>query len=288
MDTSHLDDDALSASLDGALEAGAGRSHLDGCAVCSARRDLLEAARTALASAPVEPVDELTRRRLVAAALDAAGLVSRRPAWYQRPALAGGVAAAILALLVAVPFVTGGDSNDSDRSSTAALEMAGGEFLGDLGDLSDPAALRQRFGDQRALTFSDDTQASGGANAAPGAGSVTASKGAAPPQAPVTGEGQPAASPSPQPAADAAAESTTQLDQAARDEADGTGLDRTVADACARTLAEGPARGANLLAVATGTYQGSPAVVAVFADGDATTAYVAARDGCKLLTRYQI
>ena len=285
MDTSHLDDDALSASLDGTLEDGAGRSHLDGCAVCSARRDQLEAARTALASASVEPVDELTRRRLVAAALDAAGLVSRRPAWYQRPALAGGVAAAILALLVAVPFVTGDrQSADHAGSDTAALELAGGEFLGDLGDLSDPAALRERFGAQRSLAFSNETQASGGANSAPGAATKSA-----PPQAPVAGTpAVEAHSPSPQPASDSAAESSPQLDATAGGEADRAGLDRTVADACARTLAEGPARGANLLAVATGTYQGSPAVVAVFADGDATTAYVAARDGCKLLTRYQI
>jgi hypothetical protein len=74
----------------------------------------------------------------------------------------------------------------------------------------------------------------------------------------------------------------------ARDEADSGGLDRTVADACARTLAGGPARGSSLLAVATGTYQGTPAVVAVFSDEGVTTAYVAARDGCRLLTSYQI
>jgi hypothetical protein len=291
METSHLDDDTLSASLDGALEDAAGQSHLAGCAGCSARRDQLEAARSALATAPVEPVDELTRRRLVATALDEAGLATRPRAWYQRPALAGGVAAAVLALLVAVPFVTGDrPSSDTNGAASAGLEVAGGEFLGDLGDLSDPAALRERFAAQRPLALTDAAQAGGGADTAGGTGSASAPKAAAPPHAPVAGSAtaETPAVPSPQPASDAAAESYAQNNRTARDEADSAGLDRTVAEACARTLAGGPARGSNLLAVATGTYQGNPAVVAVFSDEEGTTAFVAARDGCRLLTRYQV
>ncbi|MGH9036980.1 MAG: hypothetical protein ACRD0O_14550, partial [Acidimicrobiia bacterium] len=204
-------------------------------------------------------------------------------------ALAGGVAAALLALLVAVPFVTGGRNSTETDQSAAAGEMASGEFLGDVGDLTDPAALRERFAAQRSLALSAQPMSRGGTDTA-GAGSGSSSKAATPPLAP--GAGTPAAgvpAPAPTAAADSATESYAQNNEQARDEADSGGLDRTVADACARTLAEGPARGSSLLAVATGTYQGTPAVVAVFSDErGAITAYVAARDGCRLLTSYPI
>jgi len=284
MDISHLDDDALSASLDGDLEDAAGQSHLAGCATCSARRHRLAAARAALAAAPVEPVDELTRRRLVAAALEAAGPAGGRQAWYQRPALAGGVAAALLALLAAVPFVTGDrTSGNGDEAAGTSLETAGGEFLGDLGDLSDPTALRERFGTRsRALRAQPETAVAADSAAGSEAGSTP--KAAAPPQAPVAGQ-----SPEEAPlAADATAETYADGNQTTANQAGGAGLDRTVADACARTLAGGPAQGSSLLAVATGMYEGTPAVVAVFEDGAGTTAYVATRQGCRLLASYQV
>jgi hypothetical protein len=288
MDTSHLDDDALSAALDGALEDAADQSHLAGCAACSARRHQLAMARSALAAAPVEPVDELTRHRLVATALAEADPAARRRAWYQSPALAGGVAAALLALFVAVPFVTGNDNRGgNEQAATAALDAAGSEFLGDLGDLSDPSALRDRFAAQRSLALSNEAEASGGADTAAGTAAGSAPGEAAPPSpAPMAArpEAPTAAS---APAADTASEAyATQASKARRQ--DGAGLDRTVADACARTLAGGPARGSELLAVATGTYQGDPAIVAVFRGKGGNTAYVAARDGCRLLTRYQV
>ncbi|MGH9005523.1 MAG: hypothetical protein ACRDYV_20550, partial [Acidimicrobiia bacterium] len=91
METSHLDDDALSASLDGRPDDAGGQRHLAGCDICTARRVQLDAARSALAEAPVERVDELTRRRLIGAALEAFGPgVARERPRYQRPALAGG------------------------------------------------------------------------------------------------------------------------------------------------------------------------------------------------------
>lgn len=289
MDTSHLDDDALSASLDGALEDSAGQHHLAGCATCAARRDQLDAARSALAAAPVEPVDELTRRRLVATALAEAGPAALRRAWYQRPALAGGVAAVLLALFAAVPFMTGGDTSGGDeQAATAALNAAGSEFLGDLGDLSDPSALRERFGAQRSLALSEEAKSAGESEATGGSGAAGAPEAVSSPAPPAPAAGRPAAAPAaptPSPATDAAAETYAQT---TRDDVDGAGLDRTVADACARTLAGGPARGSQLMAVATGTYEGAPAIVAVFNDERGATAYVAARDGCRLLTRYQI
>jgi hypothetical protein len=288
MDASHLDDDAISASLDGALPDAAGQSHLAGCAVCTARRDELGAARSALAGAPVEPVDDLTRRRMVATALEAFGPVVRARPWYQRPALAGGVAAVLLALFAAVPFVTGDDSTDGGEQATAALEAAGGEFLGDLGDLSDPAVLRGRFATRRTTTLSEESAERSddtGAGAATGSVEAGKSPGApAPPQSPASAEPFATASPM---AADSAAQNQGGSGPAARDGRAG-GLDRTVADACARTLAEGPAWGSTLVAVGTGTFEGDPAVVAVFEGAGGTTAFVASRDGCRVLSRFTL
>ncbi|MGH9039178.1 MAG: hypothetical protein ACRDZ3_03005, partial [Acidimicrobiia bacterium] len=247
----------------------------------------------ALAAAPVEPVDELTKRRLIAAALEAAGpaVIRKRP-WYQSPALAGGVAAAILALFAAVPFVTGGNDNNAGEQATASLEAASDLFLGDLGDLSDPAVLRDRFDSRRSLALTDRT---GGGEADAAAGAETTEEA---PKAASSSEAPPspmASEPANNPAADNSAEmggtdsmySGGNSSQVARDEAAG-GVDRTVADACARTLADGPARGLTLVALATGMYQDTPAVVAVFSGEGGDTAFVVDRDGCAVLTSYQI
>lgn len=291
MNASHLDDEALSAALDGALEDAAGQNHLAACADCAARRDQLAAARSALAEAPVEPVDDLTRRRLVAAALAEAGpAAAQHRAWYQRPAVAGGVAAVILALFAAVPFVTGGDTQGRDlEAASGAFDAAGSQFLGDLGDLSDPALLRERFGATRSLAVQEQAKtATGGANTGGATAEAPEALSSSPPQSPLA-SGRPAATPAPAPgtAADSATSNDGERDLTyGNDEAGG--IDRTVADGCARTLADGPARGSVLRAVATGTYEGTPAIVAVFDGERGSTAYVAARDGCRLLTQYQI
>lgn len=293
MDTSHLDDDALSASLDGALDDAGGRTHLSGCATCAARRDQLAAARAALAGAPAEPVDDLARRRMIAAAVVEAGpaMIRRRP-WYQSPALAGGVAAALLALFAAVPFVTGSRSSSGDeQTATAALDATAGEFLGDLGDLSDPSALRGRLSATRSLLSENAAKSATGESADTGAasGGTAESPQVSPSPQPVAGRpaATPPAAPLPRPG-DAPAESyaADQADAANRESAGG--LDRAVAEACARTLAGREARGGTLVAVATGSYRGTAAVVAVFDDGGRITAYVASRDGCRVLAEYPV
>jgi hypothetical protein len=199
------------------------------------------------------------------------------------------VAAAILALFAAVPFVTGDRSPTGDQeSATAALDAAAGEFLGDLGDLSDPSALRGRFSSQRSLALSEEAaKTAGGDGAEAGGGTVAGPEAVSSSPA----AGRPAAAPAapPQPA-DSSAQTYDygESDAATNRDGSGAGLDRAVADACARTLAGREARGRTLLAVATGTYRGTPAVVAVFVHDDGTTAYVAARDGCRVLTQYPV
>ncbi|HVW33166.1 MAG TPA: hypothetical protein VHL53_11545, partial [Acidimicrobiia bacterium] len=74
----HLDDEFLSALLDGDATPGDGAgpdaaAHLRACDRCAGRQSDLAGARVALAGAPVEGLDELTRRRLVAGAVAAGG-----------------------------------------------------------------------------------------------------------------------------------------------------------------------------------------------------------------------
>lgn len=294
MDTSpsapHLDDEALSAALDadlGAVPGEATAAHLATCAQCARRRDDLAGARAALASVPVEPLDDLPRRRLVARALAEAPMAGERAArrpWYLRPAVAGGMAAALFAILAAVPFLSGG--GDADRGEAAVQALRDTPFLGDLGDLSDPALVRASL--QGMLTPSE---ASSGGSAVDEAARLPAE--GAPPR-----EAVPAPAPSaPDPGTDlysspgsvrVTGEAQETQPQKLRAGGGPAVLDRAVTDECAATLADGPARGARLMATAVGTYRGIPAVVAAFATGPETTAYVVARDDCRVLDRYPV
>ena len=120
----HLDDEALSAALDG-HDAG---PHLAGCGACRARlEDLRRVA--ALVGAPPPPPPAGAADAAVAAALAAVGeVVPLRPRRRDlRPILA--VAAVLLALLVAVPVLSGlgDDGQDGDVAAGgggAALDSA--------------------------------------------------------------------------------------------------------------------------------------------------------------------
>ncbi|HKY77405.1 MAG TPA: hypothetical protein VJS45_14755 [Acidimicrobiia bacterium] len=163
----HLSDEILSALLDGdsdvAVEVDRSgvdvAAHLRACDQCAGRQAELAGARSALAAAAVEPVDELTRRRLVATALAAAesapageapaaaAVPLGRGRWARRhPGLIGSAAAVVLAVLVGVPFVldNGGPGGSETLTAQAPFESAS-PFLGDLGDLSDRERLRLRL-----------------------------------------------------------------------------------------------------------------------------------------------
>lgn len=298
----HPDDETLSAMIDTPAGEGperAAAAHLAACDLCAGRQAELRAARTALATAAVEPLDELTRRRLVAAALQAtqdgravSGATLRstgRGRWLQRhPALIGSVAAGLLALLVGVPFVVG-DDDRSDRtlSAQAPAELrdeSAGTFLGDLGDLADQDSLRLRLsGGESASDMYGYAPAEPGPSPAGGAGFSGAPRPAAAP----TGEGlagSSARTASP-PAADAASSNAEQLSsppEARRD----NDRDRVDADTCVAVLLEGPARTGRLLRSGVGTYAGRPAVVASFELEGGTVAFVTERSGCAVLDRF--
>ncbi|MEW6474759.1 MAG: hypothetical protein AB1679_21115 [Actinomycetota bacterium] len=307
----HLDDEILSALLDGDAGDNEAAAHLGACDRCAGRQGELAAARVALAGAPVEPVDELTRRRLVAAALqaaeeertsEAAAVPTRaRSRWASRhPALIGSAAAVILALLVGVPFVVGNDGSRDDETTLAAqapgAAESAGSFLGDLGDLADRESLRQRLISRRlndpygySAPMEPGPSPAAGAPAAgtsaaksatPGAGGLASTTTVAESASPMAASGR-AGAPAAEVTSDSAADTAAQAnEEASRERAD--------TDACVAALLNGPARGGQLTASGTGTFEGRPAIVAVFDLPGGRVAFVADRSGCVVRDRFAV
>ena len=125
MSDRHLDDEALSAVLDG--EATADESaHADACAECGARLEALRQA-SLLVRTPVDPPTDEARDRAIAAALAAHNVVplaDRRrvpPAWL--------AAAAIAVVMVGAIALAGRGDRDREDADTAA---GGGEDAAEL------------------------------------------------------------------------------------------------------------------------------------------------------------
>ena len=191
----HLDDDRLSALLDGA-GTDADRAHLAGCDRCAERSEALQTVADLVASPPAAP-PVATRDAAVAAALAAAdrpvGVVPRPvrrhpPAWLL-PAAA--VVALVALVAVVVPRWGQGDDdagNAGDSAARAVQDDGGGSgeedgaergtapatasqppplfraALGELGSVEDEAALAARIGEALDSTASAHT-----ADAGPGA-----------------------------------------------------------------------------------------------------------------------
>lgn len=278
----HLDDETLSGLLDGEPEPAGG--HLAGCADCRARQELLAEARLLVATPTSGELDELTRRRLLSTALAAAPApaTDARPRWYRQPAMVGGIAAAVVAIVLAVPVINAlNDGGADEDASTAAPALvaetpaAEGEFsalptdLGDLGEISEPV-LRQRF----SSVATDATDMSDSAEGAPQ--TLAAPKPAPAPPAAVTATGGDTG------AASAREESMPAPDGAPYDNRVGA------SEPCVNAVLAGPARGGRLRATATGTVRGTPVTVLVVDTDDGTKAFVAARDGCQVLKTYTL
>jgi hypothetical protein len=150
-------DEVMSASIDGELRP----TEHDPVDERAARRAELVAARDALRDAPVAPLDDLTRRRLVSRALEESAAPVRR-GWTDRVpwrAVAAVLAVVVVAGGVALSLQVGGSSSSSTASRTksaanardrgaqttaAAPDLSATAALGDLGDVSDPKGLAQR------------------------------------------------------------------------------------------------------------------------------------------------
>lgn len=285
----HLDDEAVSAALDGQATAS-DRLHLAGCERCSARRDALEAARAAIA-APVETLDEAARRMLLSRALEGAVVVSpatsmshSRRRWFERPAMAGAAAAAVLVALVAVGSMVGGDGGGTDesasRSAAPAAEgpeslaqdsAAGGLFVGELGDVSSADSLQFLAARERA----------GGADEEYAANPKAAT--ARPLEDSGEGTGSPGALPAPAPLAPASPAAGSQ-----EASPPSTGVTEADAQRCADILGTGDARGSALRALASGNLDGKPVVVVAFERDGRVTAYVTDVGTCEVLRSYEL
>ncbi len=192
-DPRHLDDEALSRYLDAGGEEptpdlAGWEAHLADCRHCAGRLRALDDARGALVQARVEAVDELTRRRMVGAALASApatetagtsgatGAAGRAPAdpwWRRRSSQALAAAAAVLVVLGGVSVLADRDDDDSSLATAEerrdALAEAGGAaltgdvYVGDLGDLSESDAIRLALGEheERSSAASGDSAGSG-------------------------------------------------------------------------------------------------------------------------------
>ncbi len=148
-------DEILSASIDGKLRPTE-RAPADDAA---ARRAELVGARDALHDAPVAPLDEVTRRRLVSRALGASAAPARG-GWTERVpwrAVAAVLAVVVIAGGLALSLQRGGESSSSTASraksatgataqpkTAVAPDLGAARALGDLGDVSDPTRLAPR------------------------------------------------------------------------------------------------------------------------------------------------
>jgi hypothetical protein len=249
-------DTAISADLDGEFDEFAAELNLDASelrALLTARpdygdrRDALELARSSL-RAPVEPLDELARARLLAGAGVAGSnpptIGARDRGWGARLAVAAAVAVFLLG--GAVLLINRGGSEDNAKSASTASGSVRSGKLGDIGAI-DQAKLDRLIG--------------------------------GPPSAPT-----PAADRS---TAAASGDTTRQRQSAARSGVPDSAVAGFDAQSGAKATAEqlrtceneyatnGPLRFS-----ATGAYSGRAAVVLGIANGERTIVFVVAADDC--------
>ena len=244
-------DSAISADLDGDLAGFASdlgldtdtvRGHLDAHPDVPARRRALEAVRAQVRE-PVEPVDELTRTRLLARAAAPAGRSSGAVAPRGRGGIARIASIAAIALVIVglgIVAVTRDSTTNAQKAGTSATH--GAVRSGDIGDIG-------RI-DQQKLD---------------GLLGSSSSKAATPP--------------APESAADGSSRLQSSVPDSAVPGFDQSGALRAAPDqvaACRRAYAgEGKIRFSG-----SGAYQGRPAVVIGLANGTRTIVFVLAADNC--------
>lgn len=149
-DDSHLDDEAISATVDGA----GWPAHLAGCPACLARRGQLEAAARLVAE-PVDPSPQLERERILRMAL--AARPRGRPPILRIAAVAAAVVAVLATGLLIPALRDSGDQlvgqgvevEDQPMGGSAAglggAGDTGGAVAADLGDFDDVFVLESRL-----------------------------------------------------------------------------------------------------------------------------------------------
>lgn len=278
----HPGDDALSALIDEQVEKSERESieaHLTGCEACT---DRVAALRGAAALIEPEPADELTRRRLIARALDTA-TPRMRPSssWWRSPRVA---AAAALAAIVAIGSVTvlAGDDARDDTSQLAG-PLADGEggvashlYRGDLGSLDDPGVIRAAL--STAVTGEDSGSVTRSAGQGAGDADAIADSGADGDSDAETDAEEEAAAAEPEPLSDERTALAPPRESDPRGRAD--------ASRCLSAIGDAVPDGAELALAATGRFQGRDAVALAFttSGSDRILALVLARDDCSILS----
>lgn len=122
-DATHLDDEQLSALLDGEATAGEA-AHASSCAPCSERLARFRAVAAVVALPPPPPA-AAERDRAVATALAAREVVPLRPARSAgAPAWLAAAAAVVILALLAVPVLRAGGRDDADEAASGGAESA--------------------------------------------------------------------------------------------------------------------------------------------------------------------
>jgi hypothetical protein len=163
---SHLDDEQVSAALDGEATPGEA-AHLETCEACRARLDAFRDVSREVGT-PV-PSDLIARETAIAAAMAPAPARRRPPVatWL------AAAAAAVVALAVAVPLLTSSSSRKASTalSSPASNPVARGAASAPataLGEQSDPTALaalvRERLANERSAAATSKSAAPAAGN----------------------------------------------------------------------------------------------------------------------------
>jgi hypothetical protein len=254
--SAHLQDEQLTAALDGTL-SGADReavdAHLQTCARCRGELELAREARGALRSLPKEIRPPIDVAAAVMSEISGAGREDRArplgapsemPRWYRAAGLVATAAAIALAVLI-VPRVVGNDAQD--RTTSAAVEAGGSgtqqSGLAPAGGGTQVAIENEPTdydaASLQSLLDATESGAYGSAASAPGATDTAV---------------QPA-------------------------ERDAKAID------CVRTAAgDAIPAGARLVRLIDATYEGTPATLGVYSLPDGRTGvWVTARDDCRLL-----
>ncbi|HVM39727.1 MAG TPA: hypothetical protein VM618_02975 [Acidimicrobiia bacterium] len=289
----HPDDEALSAFLDGS-DADGVAAHLSACASCAERFDALGRARAALAAEP-EPLPDLTRRRLVATAIESAGtplasrdaiLPGRARARRSRRLLPmlGAAAAAVFVVggIVALQDDGGngadttalGGSSFSEGTAGGGLAAGGGAGvpLLELGDLDDPDALREALRNSGVVEF----DATAGPDAATGGSASAGGGGSAADDASNESDGES----TPEEVAPVAGFPHRAMTAEPTDSDEGNTYDDFV-----RCLAEAQPPGTALVLAGRGSFGDTPALALAFrsAETERILVLVVARDDCGVL-----
>ncbi|MCU1457095.1 MAG: hypothetical protein JWL73_1187 [Actinomycetia bacterium] len=277
-----ITDEAISAHVDGELAAFAADLGLDVADVTrrledwpgfETRRAELEASRAAIGALPAPELDELTRQRMLTAATRAGSMPPARATGRARPRSRvatrwTAISAAAAILVVGGAFVVlRGDHGDHPRRAVDAAAAAPAPlgYVGDLGDVTDPNALRAELA--RRLVPGDK---SAGKTATPATTTTT-----------------PAASEQSNRAAASApglATGSTTTGNADDSSRFGTSVaPESAASRCAASIVSADAPGRTVLLTATGVYRGQPAAIVTIRRGGRTVTFIADLSTCAVI-----